>query len=265
MKAPSFEAVRPDYARLWGRMTIRPERQNIVNAVADRLIARKPRYQAVERATRVPWFVIALIHEMEAGGRFDRHLHNGDPLSDYTRQVPAGRPRVGHPPPFSWEESAIDAIRYDGLDRVDHWSVERVCYELEKYNGWGTRAHGVPTPYLWSFSNNYARGKYVADHVWSAEAVSQQCGAMPVLRRMMLTDHSVAFGPALPPDVPMPMPVPPKPAPSRARHVGLWGALGAAAAAVAHWLGAHLLVIATIAAAAAFACWLLWPVKHKGE
>jgi lysozyme family protein len=40
----------------------------------------------------------------------------------------------------------------------------------------------VLTPYLWSFSNHYDRGKYVADGKFSATARSQQCGAAVMLK-----------------------------------------------------------------------------------
>jgi lysozyme family protein len=53
---------------------------------------------------------------------------------------------------------------------------------LEAYNGLGYRGLGVPTPYLWSFSNHYESGKYVADGKFSRTARSQQCGAAVMLK-----------------------------------------------------------------------------------
>ena len=52
------------------------------------------------------------------------------------------------------------------------------------------------SPYLWSGSNHYAKGKYVADGKWSSVAVSGQTGAIPVLKRMAELDASIAFGAA---------------------------------------------------------------------
>ena len=59
-------------------------------------------------------------------------------------------------------------------------------FQLEGYNGFGYRDHHptVPSPYLWSFSNHYTRGKYVADGRFSPTAVSQQCGAAVLLKRL---------------------------------------------------------------------------------
>ena len=57
-------------------------------------------------------------------------------------------------------------------------------YKLEKYNGIGYRAHHVNSPYLWGGSNQYTRGKYVQDGVFSITAVSMQIGAMVLLKLM---------------------------------------------------------------------------------
>jgi hypothetical protein len=99
--------------------------------------------------------------------------------------VPAGRPAAGDPP-FTWGASAVDALRLRRIDRVDDWSLHRILYELEGYNGWGYRLHHphVKSPYLWSFSNQYTRGKYIADGTWSDSAVSGQCGAAVLVKRL---------------------------------------------------------------------------------
>jgi lysozyme family protein len=68
-------------------------------------------------------------------GNFNRHLHNGDPLTSRTVHVPAGRPKSGTPP-FTWEQSAVDALAYDGLTQVTDWSIEHVAYVFENFNGW---------------------------------------------------------------------------------------------------------------------------------
>jgi hypothetical protein len=50
----------------------------------------------------------------------------------------------------------------------------------------------VSSLYLWSFSNNYRRGKYVADGIWSARAEDRRCGCMPMLKGMMALDPTIA-------------------------------------------------------------------------
>lgn len=190
-KPVSFTALRPEYAALWASMEIIPEKRSTVSANARRIMAHASEYRQAEAETGVPWYVVGLIHAMEAGCSFKCHLHNGDPLTARTRLVPKGRPIEGSPP-FSWVESAVDALRYDGLDKVEEWSVPRIAFMLEKFNGFGTRARGIHTPYLWSYTQHYTAGKYIADGVWSATAVSQQCGAMPILKELMSLDKSIS-------------------------------------------------------------------------
>jgi lysozyme family protein len=186
--ANTFNALKNEYATLWQSMRIHPERLPEIKHIAARITkpSNKARYQSLEAATGVPWFVIAIVHNLEAGGGFDCHLHNGDPLTARTRNVPRNRPAAGSPP-FAFEESARDALDFDGFSDVPSWSLERIAFEMEKYNGFGTRNHHphVKTPYLWSFSNIYRSGKYVADRLWSETAVSRQCGAMVLLRHLV--------------------------------------------------------------------------------
>ena len=76
-----------------------------------------------------------------------------------------------------------------GLNKWTDWSVPGLLYKLEGYNGFGYRNKHpeVLSPYLWSFSNHYSKGKFVADGTWSPVAVSKQCGAAVLLRRMSET------------------------------------------------------------------------------
>ena len=178
-------ALRDEYQQLFDTCVIDRERQAEIEKGVNRIERDRARYETVSAAVGVPWHFIAAVHNMEASGRFDRHLHNGDPLTARTRQVPAGRPREGSPP-FTWEESATDALRYQRLDRVDDWSLAGTLYRLEDYNGWGYRLYHphVKSPYLWCYSNHYTSGKYVADGRWSDTAKSRQIGTAVLLRRM---------------------------------------------------------------------------------
>lgn len=167
----------------WDRAEIRKEKVHFAEGVAAAVKRGQARYEAVARETGVPWQVIGCIHNMECGLSFREHLHNGDPLTGRTRHVPAGRPLNGRPP-FAWEFSAVDAIRLDRLDR-EHWSaIGNWLQNIEAYNGTGyERFHpDVPTPYLWSWTTLYVRGKYIEDGRWSSTAASEQCGVVPILR-----------------------------------------------------------------------------------
>ena len=179
------DALRKDYENLFNSCVIRQERVSAVEATITNLITNRNRYQNVSDMQGIPWSFVAVIHNMEANLDFARHLHNGDPLTARTVQVPAGRPKQGNPP-FTWEESAADALSMRGLNAQKDWSLSGTLYQLERYNGWGYRQFhpNVLTPYLWSYSNNYTSGKYVADGTWSDTAVSRQCGSAVLLRRM---------------------------------------------------------------------------------
>ena len=178
-------ALKAEYVALFTNCVVAPSRAAAVDNLVNSLASNRKRYDQVANALDIPWYFIAVVHNMESSQNFDSHLHNGDPLAARTVQVPAGRPATGNPP-FTWVESATDALTMHGLDHMPDKSLPKVLYELERYNGWGYRlyhAH-VKSPYLWSFSNQYKSGKYVADGTWSDSATSQQCGAAVLLRRM---------------------------------------------------------------------------------
>lgn len=181
--------LRGEYAAMYAAAQIRPERLASVDALVSTLASHRDRYEGLSRDTGVPWYVIAILHAMEGGGssgRFTGHLHNGDTLAHRTTSYPPNRPvappAAGEGQPYTWEESGRDALsRWRG---VTDWSLPATLWRLEGYNGFGTRARGIPTPYLWSYTDQYAKGKYVADGVWDANAVSRQVGAAAILKRM---------------------------------------------------------------------------------
>ncbi|UVO54029.1 hypothetical protein [Sphingomonas sp. SUN039] len=181
-RARDFAGLKDEYAALFASAALRPERGDLARWHVTALRQFRRRYEAVTRATDVPWYFIGLIHGLEASYNFRAHLHNGDaPLSQRTRQVPAGRPKAWTAP-YDWEASAVDALKLMGFAGATDWSLERTLYRLEAYNGFGYRRLGVPTPYLWSFSNHYEAGKFVADGSFNARARSQQCGAATTLK-----------------------------------------------------------------------------------
>ncbi len=185
---PDFSELKSEYATLWASMDIRADKRDAVTRIVKKLAGRKPQYVAVAKRTGVPWFVIAALHNRESDANFNTYLGNGEPLDRVTRLVPKGRG------PFeTWEEGAVDALALDGLDRVKEWTPERACFAIETFNGFGYRNRGINSPYLWSFSNHYTRGKYVADGRFSATHVDQQCGAMPIVKRIMELDQTARF------------------------------------------------------------------------
>lgn len=184
-KVPLADTLRREYENLFNSCAIRAERVRDVERTVSALLQDQDRYARVGVELGVPWCVVAVIHCMEASRDFTRHLHNGDPLRARTVHVPAGRPRTGNPP-FSWEESAQDALTLRGMTAKTDWSLAGTLHQIEGYNGWGYRLYHphVLSPYLWCFSGHYTSGKYVGDGTWSDTAVSKQCGAAVLLRRL---------------------------------------------------------------------------------
>ena len=180
-----FAVLRPEYEKSFAAMVIRPEQKTLVDWHVNQLVKNRIRYQSVSRqVNNVPWAMIGVIQAMECGFNFSCHLHNGDPLTSRTKHVPAGKPATGQPP-FAWENSAIDAVKLEGFENVTDWSIPHMLYLLEKFNGFGYRNMRMPTPYLWSFSNLYEKGKYVADGRFDPDAVSRQCGAAVMLKALV--------------------------------------------------------------------------------
>lgn len=164
--------------------------QSLFDGVAKRLVAAKDRYKAVEARTGVPWYVIAVIHEREASQKWTSSIAQGDPWNKVSIHVPKGRG------PFkSWEDAAVDALMncppYAAKNR--DWSAGVTLSILEKYNGLGYYNKELPSPYIWAGTDQYVKGKYIADGKFDANAVDTQLGCAGVLRSMMKLDASVAL------------------------------------------------------------------------
>ena len=140
------------------------------------------RYKEVSEKTGVPVEVIGAIHSLESDLDFRTVLHNGERIigkNRKTRLVPKGRG------PFeTWEEAAIDALKMKKNIMPKKWAIGETLNFLEKFNGLGYRKYhkDVNSPYLWSGTTCYTKGKYVADGKFSPTAVSKQVGAVAILK-----------------------------------------------------------------------------------
>lgn len=215
---PAEWLVMVDIATLKSLNTARWRKANLTRVgeflpVAKRLITAKARYQAVEKKTGVPWFVIAVIHERESSQSWLRSLGQGDPWNEVSTHVPAGRG------PFpSWEAAAIDALvkcRPYTAQWKD-WSPGGTMTQLEMYNGLAYANAGRPSPYVWSGTDQYRIGKVTRDHGPIEEVVDKQLGCAGLILAMMELDTSVSFirvvvAPLPPPDI---EPIPPQAIPA---------------------------------------------------
>ncbi|RZL92399.1 MAG: hypothetical protein EOP82_10225 [Variovorax sp.] len=175
-----------EYVKMFDDAVVNPGKDAIVDKLATVLVSFRATYQKVEADLRIPWHFIGLIHCMESNFNFGTHLHNGDSLMHRTVNVPKGRPRAEvADPPFAWTTSAGDALSMDGFHTQTNWSLAAQLFRLELYNGVGYRIRGRASPYLWSFSDRYTAGKFVKDGVFDPTAVSKQCGAAVLLKRLI--------------------------------------------------------------------------------
>lgn len=182
------DALKKEYSGLFQTIKIDSLHLKLVEDTAIKAVSYRSRYEKVISDGdfgKLPWFFIAAIHCLESSFDFSTHLHNGDPLSRKTSHVPSGRPIKGNPP-FSWEESAIDALEMKGFMDLS-WSLPELLWRLEGYNGWGYRSYHseVLTPYLWSFSQHYTKGKYKSDGKFDHNLVSKQVGAAVLIKKML--------------------------------------------------------------------------------
>lgn len=210
---PNTSALKEANAARWARAKFTRSSEFI--PVATRLVAAKARYKIIEARTGVPWFVIAVIHERESSQNWSKSLAQGDPWNRVSTHVPKGRG------PFkSFEDAAVDALVNCAPKAAANtdWSVGGTLTLLESYNGLGYFKKGIPSPYIWSGTDQYKAGKYIADGVFSAIAVDKQLGCAGLILQMQAFDSSIKFGegtvaPAKPLEAPK-RPVAPKAAPT---------------------------------------------------
>ena len=71
------------------------------------------------------------------------------------------------------------------------WSIGGALTLLEQYNGLGYFHMERPSPYVWSGTDQYNRGKYIADGHYDPNAVDKQLGCATMLIVMKQIDPSM--------------------------------------------------------------------------
>jgi lysozyme family protein len=192
LPSSSGQASRPppasanDYESAFWEATLRPEWTNQLDSVLSKIIDARPRLERVAQPAHTPWYIIGVIWSLETGGNFSVHLHNGDPLSHQTVHVPAGRPEIWPPPPGvdPWEYSAADALSLSKLTNLEGLPLGDVLGRMERFSGLGYQKRGLFSPFLWTGTDLYEKGKYVSNAEFAADAVSKAPGAAALLRRL---------------------------------------------------------------------------------
>lgn len=193
MKHP-FDILKPEYTHLLAAMVVREQCRHLVDEVAVKLIGYKTRYQPVTAQDGVPVIFIGPSFEREASSNFNLNPAQGWPLHAFSKWIP-------HNGPFpNWQAAAIAAYHLNGLDKVgaENWTWELICFYGEMFNGFGYRdVHHMHSPYLWGGTNIQTVGKYDADSKFNPDHMDPQLGIIPVAKRMVELDPSLAL-PAVP-------------------------------------------------------------------
>lgn len=204
----ALEAVN---AHRWSVMHLAAQRLASFHSTAVRLCdpVAKARYQGVSdrlselKLQPVPWWFIAIVSEREYGGppHWDKQLGQGDSLARPSVHEPRGMgPYLSHPgditPGFdAWTRCCVDVLENSAphAAKWTNWGVGGVMTLFEEYNGLGYAARGVPSAYVWSGTDQYHSGKYVADHVYRDGVIDVQEGCAPILSVMMAIDQTIKF------------------------------------------------------------------------
>jgi lysozyme family protein len=187
---PDLASLRAQNAARWQNAKL--TRASEFGTVAARLAApsAKARYQAIEAKTGVPWFFVAVAHQRESSQDWSRSLAQGDPWNKKSTHVPKGRG------PFaSFEDAAVDALTNCApyAARNKDWRIGGLLTMLEQYNGLGYFNRGLPSPYVWSGTDQYVKGKYIADGKFDPNVVDKQLGCAGLILAMVQIDPSIEF------------------------------------------------------------------------
>ena len=181
-------ALKAANLRRWQTCIVNTPLIQLLDIVSQRLIDEKYRYVTVQNRTSVPWPVIAIIHQRESSQSWAASLAQGDPWNRVSIHVPKGRG------PFaSWESAAVDALEHCApfAAKWNDWTIGGSLTLLEEYNGLGYAMRGLPSPYVWASTNQYIRGKYIADGHFDPNAIDHQLGCAALLMRMEAIDPLV--------------------------------------------------------------------------
>jgi len=140
-----------------------------VMPIVERLERSEEMYRKVEGATGVCWMLIACIHYRECSGSFKRSLKDGRELK----------------PKEDWELDAIRSLS-DWMKKMHYKgrpdSMGAMLEFAEKWNGTGYSKLGRTSPYVWSGTPSYVRGKFVSDKKLDPNKVDEQWGVQPLLK-----------------------------------------------------------------------------------
>lgn len=170
-----------EYAKLLQTNTLNADKVAVLGAVVKKLQDQSVHYKVSDK---IPWQLLATLHQMECGADLNRQILNGEPWNRKTQLVPKN---MG--PWNSFMDSLRDAIEYKFPRYTVEWTLPFCLFFIEQWNGWGYFNRGVQSPYLWAGTNHgEGVGKFVADGKYDRTAKSSQLGAAAILEALMAAE-----------------------------------------------------------------------------
>ena len=172
----------------WNAVRLNPQANIALDTLVRRFQRTEKIYREIQamRSNGVPAEILFCLLYREADNDMTCSPAQGDPLTHRSRHVPRGRiPGVN--PPYTFLQAAEDAYYSPNLDHLDtkRWDlVGFALWNCELFNGPGYAKRGLPSSYIWSGTNQYRRGKFVADGRFDPMAIDKQLGVAAVLKRM---------------------------------------------------------------------------------
>lgn len=182
--SPAEEAV------LWKDAKTNPKDSVLLDKLVGRYLRTKKVYDEIQamRPNGVPSRIAFCLLYRECDNDMSCSPAQGDPLTHKSRHVPKGR-IPGVSPAYTFLQAAEDAYYSKDLDylQAKDWStIGSTLWVCEGFNGTGYWKRGLVSPYIWSGTSNYLRGKYTGDNRYNPKAVDQQMGVAALLLRMQL-------------------------------------------------------------------------------
>lgn len=182
MASWTYDGTRRGYRDMYQRAQVKPGNDEVLaRAFITKVLHPNiwAEYVAAQQRTGVPCVWFAAVHYRESSNDMRGVLHNGEKIvgtNQRTSLVPAG---LG---PFpTWADSADASIKIKQLDSVEHWTIERMLFEAERFNGLGYVGKNNSS-YIWAGTTEEQTGLYVADHVYDPNAEDKRLGVAACLK-----------------------------------------------------------------------------------
>lgn len=167
-----------DYRKLWPLLEIEERFSDTINQAVMLIKSNKSRYQDIIKSSRksgastdpkMPWYVLGIVHYLDSNVDFDRFL----PVS--------GMEELSE----DWDVRATQFLESRDWNKWVDWTLTDIMFRLEQLNGNGYRNKGRCSPYIWSYTNHYKTGTYVANGVFEPQTRFPRAGVAVLLKEML--------------------------------------------------------------------------------